>query len=86
MSFEIENFGRLSNSESSQIATIYSYSSSTDDLATVVASAYFNNLIKLASAVRLKIGDLFVIQASDAECALRCVSSVTTNVTLAALS
>lgn len=84
MAFEIENWGRISGSKSKLISTIYGYTSTTDDLATIVASAYFNDLIALNTAIVIQVGDVILITGTDGT-GFRKITSITTNVTVAAV-
>jgi hypothetical protein len=76
MTFVNANFARVTSSANENAQVIWAYKSSTDNIATVVASAYFNTKI-----TALAVGDVIYIEASDAHRLVR-VTSVTTNVTV----
>lgn len=75
MAFDRDYFGRWPSTANEKAPTAFLYSSSTDALATITASAYFNTTIN-----RLKVGTLIYVTASDLIALLE-VTSVTTNVT-----
>ena len=79
MAFDLSNFDKLSVEGKPDVPKLWSYSSSADAVATIVASAYFNDLI-----AKLAVGDLMEIKGSDADVLVR-VTSVTTNVTVETL-
>lgn len=74
MTFDINKFGNWASTMNRKAPTSYMYAT-TDTLAVVVASAYFNTII-----ARLKVGSLIYVTASD-QVAILTVTSVTTNVT-----
>ena len=75
MSFDINYWGDSSVTSNSDAGHMYIYTSSADALATIVASAYFNDVIR-----RLEVGNIIYIRASDGAALVK-VTSVTTNVT-----
>jgi len=76
MSYDNDYWGAWSASGNTKAGNAYLYASSTDALATITASAYFNDQILL-----LEVNDVIYIQGSDGV-ALATVTSVTTNVTV----
>lgn len=78
MALDNDNFALLSNSTNPDVPAIYGYSSTTDALATIVASGYFNDRSDL-----LKTGDKITITATDAK-ADRFVTNTSGVITLAA--
>ena len=84
MAYDNSNWGAISVNKSSQLHTIYSYWSTTEAIAAISASGYFNDLIELSKAITIKVGDLIMIRATDAN-AFYEITSITTNVTVSAL-
>lgn len=78
MTFSIDTFARAKSgaNERSQGAWLYK---STDAIATIIASGYFNAVG--ITTTKLQVGDIIWVEASDAHRMLR-VTSVTTNVTV----
>lgn len=86
MAFSLSGFNQVSSGANTTAPTVFSYISSTDAIATVTASAYFNSLMQdLTNGVgRLKVNDVILIFASDDQMFAR-VTAVTTNVTVSEL-
>ena len=80
MSFNYDNFGRISVNKSADLISSYSYISTADTLGTIVADEYFDDLIDNKNI--LQVNDLIFIVGSDVA-GLYTVTSVTTNVTVA---
>jgi len=80
MTFNNKNFAPISGGESEGVPKIWGYISATDAIATVAASAYFNDY-----ATQLRIGDVIYIVATD-EIWFYSVTAVTPNVTVAAIT
>lgn len=78
MSFNLNQWDKLSAEGNTNVPRIYSYYSGTDAIATIVASAYFNNV-----ADHLTIGDTIIMVGSDGSEMAR-VTAVSPNVTVAA--
>lgn len=76
MAFNIENFASFSNVANAGSVRGFGYKSSTDTLATIVASAYFNTI-----APKLSVNDIMFIAGSDAEGMYK-ITAVTPNVTM----
>lgn len=79
MAFDENYYGNAFSTMNQKAPTARCYTSSGDTLATITASAYFNNRIR-----DLKVGTLIYVNASDANALIE-VTSVTTNVTTAVL-
>lgn len=79
MAFINNNFGRVS-STAADVPVVYSYQSTGDTMANVLASAYFNEKIN-----SLKVSDIIYVKSSDDQQFLK-VTSITTNVTTAQFS
>ena len=79
MAFLNNNFGRVS-STAADVPVVYSYQTTVDTMAQVLASAYFNDKIN-----QLKVSDIIYVKSSDDQQFLK-VTSVTTNVTTAQFS
>lgn len=77
MAFDEDNFALVSGGFGADAPQLFSYKSSADSMATIEASAYFNNVANL-----LTINDMFVISGSDGYDIQR-VSAVSPNVTVA---
>lgn len=77
MAFLIANWDCLSSSVKSTAISMWTYKSTTDALATIMASAYFNDRINT-----LAVGHVILVDASDKYEMVR-VTSVTGNVTTA---
>ncbi|GAG10042.1 unnamed protein product [marine sediment metagenome] len=84
MAFDITNFGRISSSKSTQIQTVYGYTSAADNLAAISVSAYFDDLIALATATAIQVNDVFLITGTDGV-TFRKITAISPNVTVAAL-
>jgi len=84
MAFSIDNLARISSTANGTTPVFWSYISAVDNLATVKASAYFNNAMTdlTNGAGRFKIGDVIYAKASDGY-AFMIITAVTTNVTVA---
>lgn len=78
MAFSLNNWDKLSQAGLTQMIVLWGYVSSTDTLATIGASAYFNDV-----ADHLTIGDYIYIRGSDGS-NLYAVTAVSPNVTIAA--
>lgn len=78
MAFNKENFASFSNVANYGAVVGFSYRSSTDTLAEITASAYFNDF-----AQRFTAGDIMFLQGSDAEGMYK-ITAVTPNVTVGA--
>ncbi len=87
MSFDLTRFSRISATGNDRAPIWYSYVSSTDAIATIEASAYFNNLMQdLTNGVGIiKVGDILYAKGSDSDSLLR-VTAVITNVTTTGFS
>ncbi len=78
MAFTLNNWDKLSAEGNTNVPRIYAYYSASDAIATIVASAYFNNI-----DAALTIGDQINIVGSDGAETVR-VTAVSPNVTVAA--
>ena len=78
MAFNLNNWDKLSAAANLSVVNLWSYFSSTESVATVSASGYFNNI-----ADALKINDQIFINASDGASDV-VVTAVSPNVTVAA--
>lgn len=76
MAFTLANWDCLSNTVNVNVVNAWTYHLSTDALATIKASAYFNDRINF-----LKVGDVIFIKGSDGR-EMLAVTSVTGNVTV----
>lgn len=86
MSFDLTRFSRISATGNDRAPILYSYVSTTDTVATILGSGYFNGLIQdLTNGVGvIKVNDLVVVQGSTAgDDGLIKVTAVTTAVTTA---
>jgi len=63
MSYTKENLAKISSGGSRTTATLFSYNTSDDNMATIIASGYF---LELAGEEEVKEGDFFFIKSSDA--------------------
>jgi len=79
MSFNYDNFGRILTNKSADLVSGYSYVSSDDSLGTIVADAYFNDLIDNKNI--LVVGDILFLIGSD-KSGMYEITSVTTDVTV----
>lgn len=79
MAFVLQNFDLLSGSRNNNVPIEYGYGSTTDALATILASAYFNDAKK--AFPNLKIGDLILVIATDEKPEFLKVTAVSPNVT-----
>lgn len=79
MAFSLDNFDKLSQEGLTTVPKIWGYRSASDNTATIEAANYFDSVID-----KLAVGDMIVVNASDANHLLM-VTSVTTHVTTAAL-
>jgi hypothetical protein len=79
MAFDLDNFDKASQEGLTNVPRLWSYKSTTDAIAAIDASAYFNSQID-----KLKVGDFIFVNASDAN-QIIVVTSVTTNVTTAVI-
>lgn len=77
MAFELDNWDKLSGAANTSVVNIWSYFSSTDNTATVIAANYFNDI-----AYALKVADQICINASDGPTDV-VILTVTPNVTVA---
>jgi len=66
MAFESENFLPLSSLANSNAPRQFSYSSDSDNLATVKGANYFDNAALTTGGLGLKDGDVIYVKASDA--------------------
>ena len=80
MAFSLKNFDKLSQEGLTIVPRIWGYRSATDSLATIKASAYFNNVLD-----RIAVADFIFINGSDGN-GLVAVTSVTTNATVASIT
>lgn len=78
MAFVLATFDKLSASGVTGLPVLWAYESSTDNLATIGASGYFNDI-----AYNLSVGDYLYIKGSDGS-NLYGVTAVSPNVTIAA--
>lgn len=78
MAFNLQNWDKLSNAGNPNVREQYSYASSTDSIATISGSAYFNDIAEV-----LAIGDQILLNGSDGVDTVN-VSAVSPNVTVAA--
>ncbi len=87
MSGSIDNFSRISATGNDTAPIMYSFLSTTDAMATILASAYFNFLMQdLTNGVGIiKVNDILLIQGSDGDGFVK-VTAVTTAVTVANFS
>jgi len=76
MSFLLNGWGHWASTGNRSTGNAYLYKSSTDTIATITTSAYFNDVIS-----RLTVGDIIYVQGSDGKKIVE-VTSVTTNVTV----
>lgn len=83
MTFSLNGWNRITSSANEKSLVLYAYKLSTDTLATIKGSGYFNDLMQdLTNGVGvLKIGDAIFIQGSDGS-DLVLVTAVTTAVTV----
>jgi hypothetical protein len=82
MAYDGQYLNTVSSGKNSLAPTVWEYISSGDTLATIVASAYFNNAQDgVGGAGRLRINDFMLIKGSDAA-SLYYVTAVTPNVTM----
>jgi len=79
MAFDLNGFSNGSNSQKGA-PTAHTYKTEADAIATVDASAYFDQV-----ALSLLIGDTIFVAASDAN-SFRVVTATTPNVTVAAIT
>lgn len=80
MGFDINYWGKVSGSYNSNTPDFFSFVSTTDTLATIMASAYFNSV-----STSLSINDLIYARGSDTASWVN-VTAVTPNVTVVAAS
>lgn len=83
MAYSQSGWNRISSGANNVSPTWFSYKSTADALATIVASGYFNDLIQdLTNGLgAVKIGDVIYVEASDTN-AFVSISAVTTAVTV----
>jgi len=83
MAYSNDNLVRVSSTANETAPKIYAYKSTTDAIATIKASGYFNNaMINVVLGLgKLAIGDVMFLQGSDAAELVR-ITAVTTNVTV----
>lgn len=79
MAFVRQDFDQISGSRNNSIPNIFGYVSTTDAIATILASAYFNEAKK--SFPTMKIGDLIVVNSTDESSEFLKVTAVSPNVT-----
>jgi len=93
MAFDKQYLGRVNTSANNQALNVWSYnataSGANETAATVAASAYFNSFQQVLTSGSevgpLVVGDAIYIHGNDTS-AIYVVSSITTNVTVAALN
>lgn len=83
MAFNIDYWSHVSTTANTRAPLMFTYTSSSDTLATITTSAYFNSLVPdLTNGVgAIKVDDLIYIVGSDDDMIAR-VTAVTTNVTV----
>ena len=83
MAFDINYWSHISSTGNTRAPMMFSYVSSSDALATITASAYFNDLVPDLTNGKgaIKVDDLIYIVGSDDDMIAR-VTAVTTNVTV----
>lgn len=84
MAFNRNFLARVSTSGNNEAGAVWSYKSTTDDIATITASAYFNNAQAVSGQDNgpIKVGDKMMITGSDAS-GMYIVTAVSPNVTVA---
>lgn len=88
MALEKENFIPLSSMANSNAGRMFSYRSTTDDLATVKASGYFDGVAKsdISAGYGLASSDFILVEATDGESLLFVSVVAATGVTTTASS
>ena len=84
MAFNRNFLARVSTSGNNEAGAVWSYKSTTDDIATITASAYFNDAQAVSGQDNgpIKVGDKMFITGSDAS-GMYIVTAVSPNVTVA---
>lgn len=91
MAFDLDYLARVSSSANTQALKVWTYNASAtgtnEAIATVVASAYFNDVMQdLTLGVGLfAVGDVVMVHGNDAS-GMYAVSAVTTNVTMSSFA
>lgn len=87
MAFNRNFLARVSTSGNNEAGAVWSYKSTTDDIATITASAYFNNAQAVSGQDNgpIKVDDKMFITGSDAS-GMYIVTAVSPNITVASFA